>query len=72
VYVVEDLIPTVEAGDTVRAGEQIATFAPPGGTGCIEIGVGNRTGARHRSRSGTAAFRTAADAPPVGPPPETT
>ena len=38
VYVTEDVIPTVKAGDTVSAGEQIASFAPPGGHGCIETG----------------------------------
>jgi hypothetical protein len=38
VYLTEDIIPTVQAGDHVAAGQQIATFAPTVGTGCIEIG----------------------------------
>jgi murein DD-endopeptidase MepM/ murein hydrolase activator NlpD len=38
VYVTEDVIPTVSRGQQVAAGQQIATFAPAGGTGCIEIG----------------------------------
>jgi hypothetical protein len=38
VYVTEDVIPSVAAGTPVAAGQQIATFAPPKGTGCIEIG----------------------------------
>lgn len=38
VYVTEDIIPSVSAGQEVGAGQQIGTFAPVGGTGCIEIG----------------------------------
>jgi len=38
VYVTEDIVPTVKAGDVVTAGQQIGTFAPPGGQGCIETG----------------------------------
>ena len=37
VYVAEDVIPSVGRRHRAR-GQQIATFAPPGGTGCIEIG----------------------------------
>jgi hypothetical protein len=69
VYVAEDVIPTVNAGDTVRAGQQIATFAPPGGSGCIEIGwaagpgspspIALQDGGFHDG-SGCAAWRTAA------------
>ena len=69
VYVAEDVIPTVKAGDTVRAGQQIATFAPPGGTGCIEIGWASGPGSPSpialqdggfQDGSGCAAWRTAA------------
>ena len=69
VYVAEDVIPTVEAGDTVRAGQQVATFAPPGGTGCIEIGWASGPGAPSpialqdggfQDGSGCAAWRSAA------------
>jgi hypothetical protein len=69
VYVAEDVIPTVKAGDTVRAGQQIATFAPPAGAGCIEIGwaagpgspspIALQDGGFHDG-SGCAAWRTAA------------
>lgn len=38
VYVTEDISPSVSAGHEVVAGQQIGTFAPVGGTGCIEIG----------------------------------
>lgn len=38
VYVTEDIIPAVTAGQNVTVGQQIGTFAPSGGTGCIEIG----------------------------------
>jgi hypothetical protein len=38
VYLTEDVIPTVTGGEQVAAGQQIGTFAPAGGTGCIEIG----------------------------------
>ncbi len=38
VYVTEDVIPSVTGGTRVSAGQQIATFAPAGGSGCIEIG----------------------------------
>jgi hypothetical protein len=69
VYVAEDVIPTVKAGDTVRAGQQIATFAPPDGSGCIEIGWASGPGSPSpialqdggfRDGSGCAAWRTAA------------
>ena len=69
VYVAEDVIPTVKAGDTVRAGQQIATFAPPGGTGCIEIGWAAGPGSPSpialrdggfQDGNGCAAWRTAA------------
>jgi hypothetical protein len=69
VYVAEDVIPTVKADDTIRAGQQIATFAPPDGTGCIEIGwaagpgspspIALQDGGFHDG-SGCAAWRTAA------------
>jgi transglycosylase-like protein with SLT domain len=36
VYVTEDVIPTVHPGDTVAAGQQVATFTSP--HGCLEIG----------------------------------
>lgn len=38
IYVTEDVIPTVTTGSQVAAGQQIGTFAPTGGGGCIEIG----------------------------------
>ncbi len=38
VYVTEDVIPSIQPGATVSAGQQIATFAPPGGSGCLETG----------------------------------
>jgi hypothetical protein len=38
IYLTEDILPTVTAGQDIAAGQQIATFAPTGGTGCIEIG----------------------------------
>lgn len=38
VYVTEDIIPAVSAGEEVVASQRIGTFAPTGGTGCIEIG----------------------------------
>jgi hypothetical protein len=39
VYVTEDVIPTVVAGPKILpAGTKIATFAPAGGSGCVEIG----------------------------------
>jgi hypothetical protein len=40
VYVTEDVIPLagLHAGQDVKAGQPIATFAPPGGSGCIESG----------------------------------
>jgi hypothetical protein len=69
VYVAEDVIPTVNAGDTVHAGQQIATFAPPGGTGCLEIGWAAGPGSPSpialqdggfQDGSGCAAWRTAA------------
>jgi hypothetical protein len=69
VYVAEDVIPTVKAGDTVRAGQQIATFAPPDGTGCIEIGWAAGPGSPSpialqdggfQDGGGCAAWRTAA------------
>jgi hypothetical protein len=39
VYVTEDVIPTVHPGDTVTAGQQVATFTSP--HGCLEIGFAN-------------------------------
>ena len=69
VYVAEDVIPTVKAGDTVRGGQQIATFAPPGGTGCIETGWASGPGSPSpialqdggfQDGRGCAAWRTAA------------
>ena len=69
VYVAEDVMPTVKAGDTVHAGQQIATFAPPGGTGCIETGWASGPGSPSpialqdggfQDGSGCAAWRTAA------------
>ena len=69
VYLAEDVIPTVKAGGTMRAGQQIATFAPPGGTGCIEIGWASGPGSPSpialqdggfHDGSGCAAWRTAA------------
>ena len=69
VYVAEDVIPTVHTGDTVRAGQQIATFAPPSGTGCLEIGWASGPGSPapialqdggFQDGSGCAAWRTAA------------
>jgi hypothetical protein len=69
VYVAEDVIPTVKAGDTIRTGQQIATFAPPGATGCIEIGWAAGPGSPSpialqdggfQDGSGCAAWRTAA------------
>ena len=68
-YVAEDVIPSVKAGDTVRAGQPIATFAPPGATGCIEIGWASGPGSPSpialqdggfQDGSGCAAWRTAA------------
>jgi hypothetical protein len=38
VYVTEDIVPTVKAGDVVGAGQEIGTFAARGGQGCIETG----------------------------------
>ncbi len=38
IYLTEDVIPAVRSRDQVTAGQQIASFAPTGGTGCIEIG----------------------------------
>lgn len=38
IYLTEDVIPAVRSGSEVTAGQQIATFAPAGGEGCIEIG----------------------------------
>jgi hypothetical protein len=38
VYVTEDVIPTATSGQTIKAGEQVGTFAPPSGSGCIETG----------------------------------
>jgi len=69
VYVAEDVIPTVNAGNTVRAGQQIATFAPADGTGCLEIGWASGPGSPapialqdggFQDGSGCAAWRTAA------------
>lgn len=69
VYVAEDVIPTVKAGDTVRAGQPIATIAPRGGTGCLEIGWASGPGSPSpialqdggfQDGSGCAAWRTAA------------
>jgi hypothetical protein len=39
VYVTEDVIPTVHPGDTIAAGQQLATFTSP--HGCLEIGFSN-------------------------------
>jgi hypothetical protein len=72
VYVAEDVIPTVTAGVTVHAGQPIATFAPPGGTGCIETAGPPARAPPHQSRSRTAASRMAAAAPRGAPPPATT
>ena len=44
VYVTEDVIPAVSTGTTVGAGQRIGTFAPVGGTGCIEIGFASGPG----------------------------
>jgi len=44
VYLTEDVIPTVTTRQNVVAGQQIATFAPPGGEGCIEIGFASGPG----------------------------
>jgi hypothetical protein len=44
VYLTEDVIPAVSAGATVAAGQRIGTFAPVGGTGCIEIGFASGAG----------------------------
>jgi len=68
VYVTEDVIPTVRTGQIVRAGQQIATFAPAGGSGCIETGWSSGPGASpialqdggFQDGSGCAAWRTAA------------
>ena len=64
VYIAEDVIPAVKAGDTVRAGQRIATFAPPDGTGCIEIGwaagPGSPSPIALQDGGGCAAWRTAA------------
>jgi hypothetical protein len=42
VYVIEDVIPTVHPGDSVTAGEQVATFISL--HGCLEIGFANGPG----------------------------
>ena len=69
VYLAEDVTPTVRAGDTVRAGQRIASFAPPGGIGCVEIGWASGPGSPSpialqdggfQDGSGCAAWRTAA------------
>jgi hypothetical protein len=39
IYVTEDVIPTVQQGQQVSAGQQIATFTSP--HGCLEIGFAN-------------------------------
>jgi hypothetical protein len=39
IYVTEDVSPTVHPGDTVAAGQQVATFTSP--HGCLEIGFAN-------------------------------
>jgi hypothetical protein len=44
VYVTEDVIPSVSTGTSVTAGQRIGTFAPVGGTGCIEIGFASGAG----------------------------
>ena len=68
-YVAEDVTPTIQAGETVRAGQEIATFAPRGGAGCIEIGWASGPGSPSpialqdggfQDGSGCAAWRTAA------------
>lgn len=64
IYVTEDAIPTVKAGQTVRAGQPIAT----GASGCIEIGWASGPGPSpialqdggFGDGSGCAAWRTAA------------
>lgn len=43
VYVTEDILPTVRAGQEVGAGQMIARFDPGGSTPCIEIGWGSGT-----------------------------
>jgi len=69
VYLAEDVIPTVKTGDTVHAGQPIATFAPPGATRCIETGWATGPGSPSpialqdggfQDGSGCAASRTAA------------
>jgi len=68
VYVTEDVTPTVKAGQTVRAGQPIATFASAGASGCIETGWSSGPGPSpialqdggFGDGSGCAAWRTAA------------
>jgi len=68
VYVTEDVTPTVKTGQTVRAGQPIATFASAGASGCIEIGWASGPGPSpialqdggFQDGSGCAAWRTAA------------
>lgn len=44
VYLTEDVIPAVSTGTKLVAGQRIGTFAPAGGTGCIEIGFASGPG----------------------------
>ena len=71
-YVAEDVIPTVKAGDTVRAGQPIATFAPPGGTGCIETGWASGPGSPSPIALQDGGFQDAAAAQHGAPPRATT